>query len=58
MVVANKIALRDAEFGKQKVSHRKLKANYSSNGFHQGRKAADRATFNRPIGGGKTGLLK
>jgi hypothetical protein len=49
MVVQNKIALRDAEFGKQKVSHRLSRL--GSQGFHEGRAAADRATFNRPIGG-------
>jgi len=49
MVVQNKIALRDAEFGKQRVAHRRAKL--GSKGFVEGRAAADRATFNRPIGG-------
>jgi Protein of unknown function (DUF2786) len=49
MVVNNKLALRDAEFGRQKTSHTRVK--YGSQGFHEGRKAADRANFNRPLGG-------
>jgi hypothetical protein len=48
MVVQNKIALRDSEFGKQKV--RNSRAKLGSKGFVEGRAAADRASFNRPIG--------
>ena len=48
MVVQNKIALRDAEFGRQKIRH--SRAHLGSYGFSEGRAAADRATFNRPIG--------
>ena len=49
MVVENKVALRDAEFGKQGVG-RKTNVRFASDGFHQGRAAAERVTFNRPIG--------
>lgn len=51
MVVGNKIALRDAEFGVQKISRTRAGApRTGSQGFSAGRAAADRATFNRPIG--------
>lgn len=48
MVVQNKLALRDAEFGKQRIRNTRVK--YASQGFREGKSAADRATFNRPIG--------
>jgi hypothetical protein len=48
MVVQTKIALRDTEFGKQRV--RNCHAKLGSKGFVEGRAAADRASFNRPIG--------
>jgi len=49
MVVQNKIALRDAEFGRQ--GHGKTaRVKYASDGFTQGRAAADKVNFNRPIG--------
>ncbi|MBI4291304.1 MAG: DUF2786 domain-containing protein [Betaproteobacteria bacterium] len=48
MVVQNKLALRDAEFGKQKVRNRSTK--FASDGFTQGRAAAEKVQFNRPIG--------
>ena len=49
MVVQNKIAQRDAQFGAQRVRHRSTK--FSSQGFREGSSAADRVSFNRPIGG-------
>ena len=48
MVVQNKLALRDAEFGKQKIRNQRTK--FASQGFNQGRAAAERVNFNRPIG--------
>jgi hypothetical protein len=48
MVVQNKLALRDAEFGKQKVRHQSTK--FGTQGFNQGRAAAEKVNFNRPIG--------
>ncbi len=55
MVVQTKLALRDAEFGKQKVRHSQTK--FASDGFKQGRAAADRVNFNRPIGSAKQARL-
>ena len=51
MVVQNKVALRDAEFGAQGKG-RTTRVRFASDGFVQGRAAAERVTFNRPIGGG------
>ena len=48
MVVNNKLALRDAQFGRQGV--RNSRANLGSQGFREGRNAADRANFSRPLG--------
>jgi hypothetical protein len=48
MAVENKIALRDAEFGKQQV--RKQRTTFASEGFREGSSAADRVKLNRPIG--------
>ena len=48
MVVQNKLALRDKEFGKQRTRTQKQK--FSSDGFHQGRAAAEKVNLNRPIG--------
>ena len=48
MVVNNKLALRDAQFGRQGV--RNSRANLGSQGFREGRNAADRANFTRPLG--------
>jgi hypothetical protein len=48
MIVNNKLALRDAQFGRQGV--RNSRANLGSQGFHEGRNAADRANFGRPLG--------
>ena len=55
MVVNNKLALRDAEFGKQQVKNTRVK--FASQGFREGRQAADRANFRRPIGGGAQKLI-
>ena len=52
VVVNNKLALRDAEFGRQHT--RTTRVRFASQGFHEGRQAAERANFNRPIGGGTT----
>lgn len=49
MVVQNKLALRDAQFGKQGHG-RTSKVKFASDGFRQGRAAADSVNFNRPIG--------
>ena len=49
MVIENKLALRDAEFGKQGHG-RKSRVKFASDGFTQGRAAADKVNFNRPIG--------
>lgn len=50
MVVETKLALRDAEFGKQGHG-RTSRVKFASDGFTQGRAAAERVNFNRPIGG-------
>lgn len=49
MVVQNKLALRDAEFGKQRVRSGGRSTKFGSEGFHEGKAAADRVNFNRPI---------
>ena len=49
MVVQNKLALRDAEFGKQGRG-RASRVRFASDGFTQGRAAADKVNFSRPIG--------
>ena len=49
MVIQNKLVLRDAEFGRQGHG-RKSRVKFASNGFTQGRAAADKVNFNRPIG--------
>ena len=48
MVVNNKLALRDAEFGRQREKNSRVKL--GTQGFREGRAAADRANFNRPLG--------
>jgi hypothetical protein len=49
MVVQNKLVLRDAEFGKQGHG-RTSRVKFASDGFRQGRAAADNVNFNRPLG--------
>jgi hypothetical protein len=49
IVVQNKLMLRDAEFGRQRVRTTRVK--FASDGYVQGRAAGNRANFNRPIGG-------
>lgn len=56
MVVQNKLVLRDAEFGKQGRG-RTSRVRFASDGFTQGRAAAERVNFNRPIGGAAQGQL-
>ena len=56
MVVQNKLVLRDAEFGKQGRG-RTSRVRFASDGFTQGRAAAERVNFNRPIGGVAQGQL-
>ena len=51
MVIQNKLVLRDAEFGRQGHG-RKSRVKFASNGFTQGRAAADKVNFSRPLGGG------
>lgn len=46
-MVNHKLALRDAEFGRQRESRSSVK--FATQGFHEGRSAADRANFYRPI---------
>ncbi len=49
MVIQNKIALRDQQFGQQ--GHGKAaRVKFASDGFTQGRAAAERVNFSRPIG--------
>ena len=50
MVVNNKIALRNEQFGKMRTRSTSVNTP-SSNGFHLGTRAGDRVQFNRPIGG-------
>jgi len=52
VVVQNKLALRDKEFGKQRTRNSSNSVKYGSEGFTAGRSAAERVQFNRPIGGG------
>ena len=49
MVVNRKLALRDEQFGSQKV--RTANPKLGSDGFRQGAAAADRVQINRPLGG-------
>lgn len=49
VVVQNKLALRDAEFGRARAGKAK-RVQFASDVFHQGRAAADKAIFSRPIG--------
>ncbi len=48
MVIQNKIALRDQQFGRQ-IYGRTRRVKFASDGFTQGRAAAERVNFNRPI---------
>jgi hypothetical protein len=55
MVVENKLALRDAEFGKM-ITKRTGRASSASFGFQAGKRAADQVQFNRPLGVGQREL--
>ncbi len=52
VVVQNKLALRDKEFGKQRTRTQSNGVRYGSEGFSAGRSAAEKVNFNRPIGSG------
>jgi len=52
VVVQNKLALRDKEFGKQRIRNSRNSVRYASEGFTAGRSAAEKVNFNRPIGSG------
>ena len=56
VIVQQKIALRDAEFGKQ--TYGRSRSTSMGNGAEAGRRAGDRASFSRPIGssGGRAQL--
>ena len=50
VVVQNKLALRDKEFGKQRTRTSSNGVRYGSEGLSAGRAAAEKVQFNRPIG--------
>lgn len=49
VVVQNKIALRDAEFGRQKIRTSRT-SSVAGDGYRAGRAAGDRVNFSKPIG--------
>lgn len=57
VVVQNKIALRNAKFGKQRTASAAPKVR-SSNGYANGRNAANKVNLHRPIGGGSQKVLR